>query len=175
MSAPPCMMPWRLFSSSRATSSAVTRSGETWVILMPRNSAKGGCLRAASFMATLQHEKTRARGLRSRPVTRCFGGSALRLRHVPDIGSRRLESLRPDLLRLLVAHRTGNDHVLARLPVRRCRDAMLGGHLQRIEHTQDLVEVAARGHRIDEDQLDLLVGSDDEHVAHRLVVVRRAP
>ena len=36
------------------------------------------------------------------------------------------------------------------------------------------VEVAAGGHRIDQNELDLLVRSDDENVAHRLVVGRRA-
>ena len=47
---------------------------------------------------------------------------------------------------------------------------MLGGQLQGVDHPQNLVEVAPRGHRIDQDQLDLLVRADHEHVAHRLVV-----
>ena len=50
----------------------------------------------------------------------------------------------------------------------------LGGQLQRVDHTQHLVEVAPSRHRVDEDQLDLLVWADDEHVAHRLVVGRNA-
>ncbi|MCY1504967.1 hypothetical protein D9M68_391580 [compost metagenome] len=51
---------------------------------------------------------------------------------------------------------------------------MLGGQLQRVDDAQHLVEVAAGGHRIDEDEFDLLVRTDDEDVAHRLVVGWRA-
>ena len=71
-------------------------------------------------------------------------------------------------------HRAGNDHILAVLPVDRRRHPVLGGELHRVDHAQHLVEVAACGHRIDQDELDLLVGADDEDVAHRLVVGRRA-
>jgi hypothetical protein len=46
--------------------------------------------------------------------------------------------------------------------------------LERVDHPQHLVEVPARRHRIDEDQLDLLVGADHEDVAHGLVVGRRS-
>ena len=52
-------------------------------------------------------------------------------------------------------------------------DSVLGGQLERIDHPQHLVEVAPRRHRIDEDQLDLLVRADDEHVPHGHVVGRR--
>jgi hypothetical protein len=51
---------------------------------------------------------------------------------------------------------------------------VLRGHLQAVDHAQHLVEIAARGHRIDQDQLDLLVRPDHEHVAHGLIVGRRA-
>jgi hypothetical protein len=44
------------------------------------------------------------------------------------------------------------------------------GELQGVDHPQDLVEVAAGRHRVDEDELHLLVGADDEHVADGLVV-----
>src|ERR1035437_566956 len=47
---------------------------------------------------------------------------------------------------------------------------MLRRELERIEHAQHLVEVAPRAHRIGKRQLDLLVGPDDEHGAHGLVV-----
>ena len=47
---------------------------------------------------------------------------------------------------------------------------MLGGELQRVDDADHLVEVAAGGHRVDKDHLDLLVRSDHEHVSHRLVV-----
>src|SRR5262249_29990130 len=100
--------------------------------------------------------------------------SALRLRHDADIGLRRLPALRPDLLGVVVAHRARDDDVVALLPVHRRRDLVLGGQLQRVDDAQHLVEVAPGGHRIDQDQLDLLVRPDHEYVAHRLVVAGRA-
>ena len=51
---------------------------------------------------------------------------------------------------------------------------MLRGQLERVDHAQHLVEVAAGRHRVDEDELDGLVGRDHEDVAHRLVVGRRS-
>ena len=42
------------------------------------------------------------------------------------------------------------------------------------EHPQNLVEVAARRHRVGQHELDLLVGADDEDRAHCLVQGRRA-
>src|SRR5258707_12829811 len=84
----------------------------------------------------------------------------LRLRHDTNIGFRRFPALRIDRLPLLVADRTCDDDVFALLPVRRRRDAMLRGHLQRVDHTQDFLEIAPRRHGIDQHQLDLLVRSD---------------
>ena len=81
-----------------------------------------------------------------------------------------LPSLRIGLLRVLVGDRAGDDDVFARLPVDRRRHLVRRGELQRVDHPQHLVEVPAGGHRVDDDQLDLLVGSDDEDVADRLVV-----
>ena len=52
-------------------------------------------------------------------------------------------------------------------------DPVLGGKLRRVDHTQHLVEIASRAHRIDQDELDLLVRTDDEHVADGLIIVRR--
>jgi len=51
---------------------------------------------------------------------------------------------------------------------------VVGGELRRVDDPEHLVEVAARRHRIDEHELDLLVGPDDEDVADRLVVGGRA-
>ena len=42
------------------------------------------------------------------------------------------------------------------------------------DHAQHFIEIAPGGHRIDQNELDLLVRADDEHVAHRLIVGRRA-
>src|SRR5205823_2572616 len=70
MMAPPCRMLKRLLSSSRATSSPVTRSAEIWVILNPRNSANGGCSTAASLNSLIAfgsgHKLTRARNCGAR-------------------------------------------------------------------------------------------------------------
>ena len=97
----------------------------------------------------------------------------------PGCGTMRMygfgsSQLAEDLLRILVRDRAGDDHVVALLPLRRRRDLVLRGQLQRVDHAQHLVEVAAGRHRIDEDQLHLLVRTDDEDVAHGLVVGRRA-
>src|SRR5205085_250057 len=99
--------------------------------------------------------------------------SLLRLRHHPDVRLRLLP-VAEDLPRLVVRDRAGDDHVLALLPVHGRRDAVLGSQLQRVDHAQHLVEVAAGRHRVDENQLDLLVGPDHEDVTDRLVVGRRA-
>src|SRR5262249_61071709 len=66
--------------------------------------------------------------------------------------------------------RDGENGLVGMVQVCGSGDAVLGGKLQRVDNPQYLVEVAARGHRIDENELDLLVRADDEHVAHRLVV-----
>ena len=52
--------------------------------------------------------------------------------------------------------------------------AVLRRQLQRVDDAQHLIEIAPGGHRIDEEQLDLLVGSDDEDGAHGLIVGGRA-
>src|SRR5215813_15148850 len=85
-----------------------------------------------------------------------LGTLALRLPDDPDIGPRRLPPFRIDLLRLLVRHRACDDHVVAAFPVCRRGHAVLGSKLERVDHPENLVEVAPSGHGIDEDQLDLL-------------------
>src|SRR6516162_6364400 len=102
------------------------------------------------------------------------GMSCPRLGHDADIGLGRLPALRILLLGLVVADRTGDDHVLAVLPIYRGRHLVLGSELQRVDHAQHLVEIAAGRHRIDQNELDLLVRSDDEDVAYGLVVGGRA-
>src|SRR3974390_805714 len=179
ISAPPCMMLKRLLNSSRIASLAVTRSRDTCVILMPSQCAKGGCCRAASLTSrslipkSSSTHKERARACRPRPSNSSWCSPLPRLRHDADIGPRRLEALWPNLLGLVVGDRASNDHVLALFPVRRRGHSVLGGKLQRVEHAHYLVEVAARRHRIDQDQFDLFVRADDEDVAHRLVIGRR--
>src|SRR5215510_11176637 len=100
--------------------------------------------------------------------------SGFRLRHDADIGLGRLPTLRVLFLGVLVRYRPGDDHVLAMLPVHRRRHLVLGGELKRVDHAQHLVEIAAGGHRIDQDELDLLVRADHEDVAYGLVVGGRA-
>ena len=90
-------------------------------------------------------------------ASRCVRPRLLRLRNDPQVRLGRLPAVRILGLRLVVAHRPGDDHVLAALPVHRRGDLVLRGQLQRIEHAQHLVEIAAGRHRIGEDQLDLLV------------------
>src|SRR5262249_38187242 len=104
--APPCIIPNRLLRSSRATSSAVTRSGDTCVILRPRNSAKGGCLWAASFICVCYQPARKQQGLgpkvRALTLQSCVQ-SAARLWHDANIWARRLEALWPNLLGFVVA------------------------------------------------------------------------
>ena len=50
--APPCMTRLRLVRFSVTRSSAVTRSGETWVIFMPMKAANGGC--SSGFISKLR-------------------------------------------------------------------------------------------------------------------------
>jgi hypothetical protein len=95
------------------------------------------------------------------------------VRDDPDVRLR-LIPLPEQLRRLVVRDGAGDDHVFSRLPLRRGGHLVARGQLQRVDHPQHLVEVAAGRHRIDEDQLDLLVGPDHEDVAHRLVVGGRA-
>jgi len=47
---------------------------------------------------------------------------------------------------------------------------VLGGELERVEHADDFVEVAAGGHGVSDLELDALVGADDEDGANGSVV-----
>src|SRR6202022_2793817 len=77
------------------------------------------------------------RGGRDRRLADAEGLKLLRLWHDPDVGLRRFPALRIDRLGLVVADGTRDDDVLALFPVGRGGDAMLGGHLQRIDRAQD--------------------------------------
>src|SRR6266446_10158227 len=90
------------------------------------------------------------------------------LRHDAQVRPRRLPALRVGLLGVVIADRAGDDDVLALLPVGWSRHLVLRGQLQGIDDAQHLVEISSRGHRIDQDQLDLLVRPNDEDVAHGL-------
>src|SRR6188472_833455 len=98
--------------------------------------------------------------------------SAGRAQWTEGLRSGRLPALRVNALSLVVSDRAGDNHVFSVLPVHRRRNPVLGGELERVDHPDDLVEVAARRHRINQDELDLLVGPDDEDVANGLVVRR---
>src|SRR6266478_1801501 len=63
-----------------------------------------------------------------------------RLRHDAQVRPRRLPALRVDLLGVFIAHRAGNDDVLALLPVGGSRHLVLRRQLQGIDHAQHLVE-----------------------------------
>src|SRR4051812_35829563 len=65
-----------------------------------------------------------------------------RLRHDPDIRSRRAPATRVRLLRVLVGDRARDDDVVALLPVHRSCHLVLRGELHRVDDTQHLVEVA---------------------------------
>jgi hypothetical protein len=62
----------------------------------------------------------------------------------------------------LIGDGSGDDDVVALLPVGGGGDLVFRGELHGVEDAEDLVEVAAGGHGIAELQLDPLVGADDE-------------
>ena len=60
------------------------------------------------------------------------------------------------LVGFFIGDGSGDDDVIALFPVRRGRHAMLRGELDRIQHSNDLVEVAAGGHGIGQSKFDAL-------------------
>lgn len=50
------------------------------------------------------------------------------------------------------------------LPVHRCSDLLLCSELQRVNNSEQLVEVPPRGGRVEDGQLQLLVGADHKHL-----------
>src|SRR6266705_1067600 len=73
--------------------------------------------------------------------------SLLRLRDDSDVGLWLFPTLRITLLRFVVGDRTGDDYILAWFPVQRRGDLVLCSQLQRVNHAQHFVKVAARCHR----------------------------
>src|SRR5262249_32902881 len=78
------------------------------------------------------------------------------------------------LFGFVVGYRSRDDYVLPWFPVDRRRHLMFRGQLERVDYAQHFIEIAPGGHRVNDDQLDLLVGPDDENVAHGQIVHRRA-
>src|SRR4051812_25165711 len=122
----------------------------------PPRAANAAAPRPRAKMTTRSDQ--RIPGTTGRAADR-IASSLLRLRHDSDVRPRLLP-FAEDFLRLVVRHRPRDDHIAALLPLRRGRDAVLRRQLERVDHAQHLVEVAARRHRVDEDQLDLLVRAD---------------
>src|SRR5215204_890449 len=91
-----------------------------------------------------------------------------------NVGSRGFPAIWIGLLRLLIRHRSCDDHVLSLLPVHGCGNLVLRRQLEGVDDPKDLVEVPAGGHGVNQDQLDLLVRPDHEDVPDRLVVGWRA-
>src|SRR6185295_1730068 len=81
---------------------------------------------------------------------------------------------RKTLTRLLVRYGRHDDDVLTLLPVDGCCHLELRRELAGIQQPQHLVEIPTRAHRIHEHRLDELVGPDQVHRPHRLVVDGRA-
>src|SRR5437899_5653508 len=98
----------------------------------------------------------------------------LRLRDDPNVRLRRLPALRITPLRLLVGDRTGDNHFFAWFPVNWGSHLVLRGQLQRVNHSQHLIKVAAACHRRGKHELDFLIWPDDVNVAHGGVIARLA-
>src|SRR5207245_9805991 len=94
----------------------------------------------------------------------------LRLRDDPNVGLRRLPALRITPLRLLVGDGTGDNHFFAWFPVNWGSHLVLRGQLQRVNHSQPLIKVAARCHRVGKHELDFLIWPDDVAVANGGVI-----
>ena len=104
-----------------------------------------------------------------------FERRLLRLRNDPNVRPRCSPSVRIRLLRVIVGDGGRDDDILPGLPVGRRGDPVRRGELQRIERRAAPRRSCGRSSsEVDEDQLDPLVGPDDEDVADRLVV-RRGP
>ena len=65
-----------------------------------------------------------------------------------------------------------HNHVFAAIPVGRCGHAVISRELQRIQHPQYLVEIAARGSRVGDGQFYFFIWPDDKQRAHREILRR---
>src|SRR5262245_66485094 len=103
-----------------------------------RSGRKSFCHGAPASSWTVAHIRTDTDYIPPRLAVSCPW-----LRNDADVGLRRFPAVRIFPSRLVIAHRAGDDHILAALPVGRRRHLVRGGELQRIDHAQHLVEVAA--------------------------------
>src|SRR5580704_1363637 len=94
----------------------------------------------------------------ARRAIRAIYDLAARLRHDAEVRARGLPTFRIGFAGRFVTDRASDDHILALLPVHRRRYFVVRSELEGVDHAQHLVEVAASGHWIDENELDLLVG-----------------
>ena len=70
---------------------------------------------------------------------------------------------REELIRLLLLNTVGHNDILTRGPIHRSSDLVLGRNLQRVDHSQELIDVPPRRSRVREDEADDLLGVDDEY------------
>lgn len=106
-------------------------------------------------------------------MTEKAGPSACRLLGLPQVRENGFEGPKA-LLGIFIRDRRRDDHILALIPIGRRCDLMLRSELQRIDGTQDFMEVPTSRHRIGKCQLNLLVRPDDVHRANRRIVGWRA-
>ena len=71
-------------------------------------------------------------------------------------------TLRKQRSRLVVSNRRWDDDLLALLPVGGRGDPLRVAQLERVDHPQDLVEIAPDAHRVGHHQPDLFRRVDDE-------------
>ena len=115
-------------------------------------------------------------GVLSVPQVRLKGRktvSALLIRSLPHTTARRPNSRskthldrpvpREELIRLLLLDTVGHNDILTRGPIHRSSDLVLGRNLQRVDHSQELIDVPSRRSRVREDEADDLLGVDDEY------------
>jgi hypothetical protein len=94
-----------------------------------------------------------------------------RLGHHAQVRLQRLPARWKPRFGIFIGNRGHDDHVFALFPVHRGRHAVPGGQLKRVDHPQNLVEVAAGARRVGDRELDLAVRTDHEHRAHRRGVI----
>src|SRR5215203_624007 len=70
------------------------------------------------------------------------------------------------LLRSFIRQRWNDDHIVSILPINRRRNTILRSQLKRIDHAQNLVEIASRTRRIRDHQFDFLVWTNHKHRAN---------
>ena len=87
----------------------------------------------------------------------------LRLWQYAKVWLHGLPALWEELLCFFVRNSTANDDVVAIDPVGWRGDFELGGQLQRVNDAKNLVKVTTGAGGVCDRQLDLLVGTNDEH------------